>query len=431
MNLNSRIRRPRVAEERPLNDAERGKDVGLWFGVTLGLSVLALALHQLLLTLLLLTPALALGATFIWQRFGLRRVRFSRHIEPARAFPGDMVELSLILENRKPLPLPWLDLRDTFPDRLDYGELELEVLAEPAGRRFSSLVSAWANERIEQRCAIRCPQRGVYRFGPATLATGDPFGFAMRQTEHAHVDELLVYPQVLPVRHFGLPAAQPFGEARPSRTVPDDPLRFLGTRPYLPGDPPQQIHWRATARTNRVQSKTFERGATAVLALFLDLSGDYLPDDDRGRQNREWAISAAASLVADGLDGQREVGLFSNASLLGGSRFMRVAPSRQRVQLMRILELLAQLIPYALLSINPLLLEEARRLPWGATVCVVTVEPSEGLIDTLWRLQRAGFSITLLIVGEASIDVPRHSGFTIYHWQAEEQRVEPTHLQLV
>jgi uncharacterized protein (DUF58 family) len=420
-----------MAEERPLNDAERGKDVGMWFGVTLGLSVLALVAHQLLLALLVLTPALALGTTFVWQRFGLRRVRYSRRLEPTRAFPGDTVEISLILENHKPLPLPWLDLRDSFPDGLDYGELELEVLPKSAGWRFSSLVSAWANERIEQRCAIRCPQRGIYRFGPATFATGDPFGFSMRQTEHTHIDELLVYPRLLPVAHFGLPAAQPFGEERPSRMVPDDPLRFLGTRPYLPGDPPRQIHWRATARTNRVQSKTFERGATSALAIFLDLGGDYLPDDDRGRQNREWAISAAASLVANGLDGQREVGLFSNASLLGGSRFLRVAPSRQRVQLMRILELLAQLIPYALLPIGSLLLEEARRLPWGATVCVVTVAPAEGLIETLWRLQRAGFTITLLIVGDASIDVPRQSGFTVHHWQAEEQRAEPTHLQLV
>ncbi|HVC16444.1 MAG TPA: DUF58 domain-containing protein [Rhodanobacter sp.] len=420
-----------MAEERPLNDAERGKDVGLWFGVTVGLSVLALVAQQLLLTLLLLTPALALGAAFIWQRFGLRRVRFSRRIEPARAFPGDSVELSLILENRKPLPLPWLDLRDTFPNALDYGELELEARPKSDGWTFNSLVSAWANERVEQRCTIRCPQRGVYRFGPATLATGDPFGFSMRQAEHAHVDELLVYPRVLPVTNFGLPAAQPFGDARPSRMVPDDPLRFLGTRPYIPSDPPRQIHWRATARTNRVQSKTFERGATAALAVFLDLSGDYLPDDDRSRQDREWAISAAASLVADGLDGQREVGLFSNASLLGGSRFMRVAPSRQRVQLMRILELLAQLIPYALLPIGSLLLEEARRLPWGATVCVVTVAPSEKLIETLWRLQRVGFTITLLIVGKAAIDVPRHGGFMVYHWQAEEQRADPTHLQLV
>jgi uncharacterized protein (DUF58 family) len=341
------------------------------------------------------------------------------------------VQLSLVLENRKPLPLPWLDLSDTFPAGLDYGELELVALPETSNQRFSSLVSAWAYERIEQRCAVRCPQRGLYRFGPAALTTGDPFGFALRQSENAQVDELLVYPRVLPVSHFGLPAAQPFGEAPPSRMVPDDPLRFLGTRPYIPGDPPQQIHWRATARTDRLQSKTFERGATASLAIFLDLSGDYLPDNERDRQNREWAISAAASLAADRLDGQREVGLISNAPLLGGSRFVRVSPSRQRVQLMRILELLAQSIPYAVRPIASLLLEEARRLSWGATLCVVTVAPTDGLIDALWRLQRSGFSITLLIVGEKSINVPRHSGFTVYHWQAEEQGVELANLQLV
>ena len=420
-----------MAERQRLNDPERGQDLGLWFGISAVLGLAALAARQLPLALLLLVPALALGAAFIWQRFGLRRARLSRRIEPARAFPGDTIQVSLVLENGKPLPLPWVDLGDRFPAGLDYGELELEPLPEGEDLRFSSLISARAYERIEQRCLVRCARRGLYRFGPARLATGDPFGFSLTRRELTETTELLVYPRVLPVSHFGLPAAQPFGEAPPARLVPDDPLRFLGIRPYIPGDSPRQIHWRATARTNRVQSKTFERAATAALALALDLAGDYLPQDERARQDREWAISAAASLAADNLDGQREVGLLSNAPLLGGSRYLRIPPSRQRAQLTHILELLAQLIPYAPRPIAPLLLDEARRFAWGTTICVITVAPGDGLIEALWRLQRSGFGITLLIVGTTTFDIPRQYGFTVYRWQADEHVVEPTKLQLV
>jgi uncharacterized protein (DUF58 family) len=420
-----------MAERQRLNDPERGQDLGLWFGISAVLGLAALAARQLPLALLLLVPALALGAAFIWRRFGLRRVQFSRRIEPSRAFPDDVVQVSLVFDNRKPLPLPWVDLGDRFPAGLDYGELELEELPEPEGMRFSSLISARSFERVEQRVTVRCSRRGLYRFGPATLATGDPFGFSLTRLEQPETTDLLVYPRVLPVSHFGLPAAQPFGEAPPARLVPDDPLRFLGTRPYVPGDPPRQIHWRATARTNRVQSKTYERGATAALALVLDLAGDYLPQDKRARQDREWAISAAASLAADSLDGQREVGLLSNAPPLGGSRYLRVAPSRQRAQLTRILELLAQLIPYAPRPIGSLLLGEARRFSLGTTICVVTVAPNDELIETLWRLQRGGFGITLLIVGEATVDIPRQYGVTVHHWQAEEHAIEPARLQLV
>lgn len=420
-----------MAERQRLNDSERGQDLGLWFGITAVLGIAALAARQLPLALLLLVPALALGAAFIWQRFGLRRVRLARRIEPARAFPDDIIQVSLVLENGKPLPLPWVDVGDRFPAGLDYGELELEPLPEGEAFRFSSLVSARAYERIEQRCLVRCARRGIYRFGPATLAIGDPFGFSLSRDELFETNELLVYPRVLPISHFGLPAAQPFGESPQARPVPDDPLRFLGTRPYVPGDPPRQIHWRATARTNRVQSKTFEQSATASLALALDLAGDYVPQDERARQDREWAISAAASLVADGLDGQREVGLLSNAPLLGGSRYLRLSSSRQRAQLTRILALLAQLIPYAPRPIGPLLLDEARRFSWGTTICVITVAPNDELIETLWRLRRAGFGITLLIVGATTFDVPRPYDFTVYRWQADEHAVEPTKLQLV
>jgi uncharacterized protein (DUF58 family) len=418
-----------MAEQRPLNDEERGRDVPLWFGITAVLAIVSLALGQPLLALLLATPALALGAALIWKRYGLRRMYFARRIEPSRAFPDDEVQISLIVENRKPLPLPWIDVRDTFPTGLDYGELELEPL--PRERlRFSGLVSSWPYERIEQRCTLKCLHRGVFRFGPATLATGDPFGFAMRQTDFSGTDDLLVYPRVLPITHFGLPAAQPFGDSAPSRPVPEDPLRFLGTRPYIPGDPPQQIHWRATARTNRLQSKTFERGATASLAIFLDLIGDPVLNDESDRENREWAISAAASLAAYGLDGEREVGLVSNAPLLGGARFVRATPSRQRVQLMRLLELLAQLIPYAVRPIGPMLRDEARRLSWGTTLCVVTLQPSDALLQTLWQLRRAGFSVTVLVVGKRALAVPAHFGFSVYHWRPEGQHADAVALQL-
>ncbi len=420
-----------MIEPRSLGDEERGRDVGFWFGVTVVLAILALAAGQVLLALLVATPALALGAALIWQRYGLRRIHFERRLEPSRAFPGDEVELALILENRKPLPLPWLNLNDSFPDGLDYGELELTASKEPNRQRFDGLVSAWPYERVEQRCRFTCPQRGVYRFGPAALSTGDPFGFAVRQADVPRTDDLLVYPRVLPVTHFGLPAAQPFGESPPSRPVPDDPLRFLGTRPYIPGDPPQSIHWRASARSDRLQSKTFERGATASLAIFLDLVGDVLPDDEVDKSNREWAISAAASLAAFGVDGEREVGLVSNAPLLGGARFVRLTPSRQRVQLMRLLELLAQLIPYAIRPIGPMLLDEARRLSWGATLSVISVAPSDALVQTLWRLERSGFGVSLLVVGEATIDVPHGSGLTVHRWRPEESGEKAAALQLV
>lgn len=420
-----------MVELHSLGGEGHGRDVGLWFGIAAALAILTLAAGQVLLALLVITPALALGAALIWQRYGLHRVHFERKLEPTRAFPDDVVELVLILENRKPLPLPWLNLNDGFPTGLDFGDLELEPTGESNRQRFNGLVSTWPYERIEQRCRFTCLQRGVYRFGPATLSTGDPFGFVMRRADVATTDDLLVYPRILPVTHFGLPAAQPFGESPPSRPVPDDPLRFLGTRPYVPGDPPQSIHWRASARTDRVQAKTYERGATASLAIFLDLLGDVIPDDDRDRNNREWAISAAASLAAFGLNGEQEVGLVSNAPLLGGARFVRVTPSRQRMQLMRLLELQAQLIPYAVRPIDPMLLDEARHLSWGATLCIISVAPTQALMQVLIRLRRSGFAVSLLIVGERAIDVPLKSGLSVHRWQPEESGVQPATLQMV
>ncbi|MGB0723556.1 MAG: DUF58 domain-containing protein [Gammaproteobacteria bacterium] len=45
---------------------------------------------------------------------------------------------------------------------------------------------------------------------------------------------------------------------------------FAETKPYEPGDDPRHIHWRASARTNRLQVRRFQRDATPTACLAID-----------------------------------------------------------------------------------------------------------------------------------------------------------------
>lgn len=82
-----------------------------------------LALVGLLLGLLLQRPGLTLLATltltvtplaWLWNRYSLRRVEYTRLFGEERAFPGEVVELTVRITNRKPLPLAWLRIEDQF-----------------------------------------------------------------------------------------------------------------------------------------------------------------------------------------------------------------------------------------------------------------------------------------------------------------------------
>ena len=45
---------------------------------------------------------------------------------------------------------------------------------------------------------------------------------------------------------------------------------FLGTRPYVDGDPPRHINWKASARWERVITNLFEQERMADIGIVLD-----------------------------------------------------------------------------------------------------------------------------------------------------------------
>ena len=55
------------------------------------------------------------GIARLWARLSLEQVVYRRALSEHRVFVGESVEARLILENRKALPVPWLELRETLP----------------------------------------------------------------------------------------------------------------------------------------------------------------------------------------------------------------------------------------------------------------------------------------------------------------------------
>jgi len=392
-----------------------------WLVAAAVLAVIAILLRQPLLLTLAIVLALAAASARLWWRFGLSEVTYRRRFATTRAAFGEEIELELITENAKPLPLVWLEVTDEFPTALEVVGATLEPAAKPRVGIFQAFFSVRPYERVRRRYRLRCTARGYYRFGPAKLTTGDPFGFAAREREIPTTDHLIVYPRVLPLTAFGLPARQPLGDAKPAQPLVEDPLRVAGVRPYAAGDSPRRIHWRASARTGTLQVKQYERSADPTVALFLDTNTFEHFWEGQRSDLLELAITVAASLAARALDEGRQVGLIANAPASGSARFIRVPPGRHPAQLARILEMLAMLVPGTGVRVEQTLTAESGKLPWGATVVVVTANVTAGLQRTLVRLARNGRQVVLVSCGpEPALEPELRRRLTIYHVGPEE-----------
>ena len=108
----------------------------------------------------------------------------------------------------------------------------------------------------------------------------------------------------------------------------------------------------------------------------------------------------AGSLAALAIDLRYPVGVLANGLLTGSDQPLRLLPGRSPDQLVHIMELLALVTPYVITPIEVMLLREVPRLPWGATVVVVTAVVYDKLLAALLEMVRTGRQVLLFTLAE-------------------------------
>jgi uncharacterized protein (DUF58 family) len=111
----------------------------------------------------------------------------------------------------------------------------------------------------------------------------------------------------------------------------------------------------------------------------------------------ELAITTAASLATWAFEEGYEVGLETNGMHRQSRARVAVDPTGDPAQLPRFLEALGRLQPFAVRPFEQTLADGARRLPFGATVVVVTAALSGPVAAELVALRRRGHPVTVLV----------------------------------
>ena len=346
------------------------------------------------------------GGSRLWSRRLFDRISLHHRLSDRRVFQGEPVDLAVELENRKPLPLPWFDLRVAVSDPVDVEGEQLGAASAPGLSWILRRGALGWYERHRWRFRLSARERGYYQIGPAELSSADILGLFPNQMATDERSRLVVYPRVFPLDELGLPADRPLGERRGRNRIFDDPLRIAGLRDYEPGDPLRRIDWKATARSGELQSRVYEPSAVQQLYIFLNIDTlehsweGYLKDD------LERTISVAASLAVWAAGRRYAVGLLANGSFPDADRHIRLAPSRSRTQLPRLLEALAVAQPLTMGDLAGAVRREASRVPLGSTLVLVASLIPDELADAMRRLQADGHRVAVIATSER-VDVSK------------------------
>ena len=385
-----------------------------WVVFAVFLTLVGLALNNPILTTAAALLLVISGVSWLWAEMSMVGLSYHRRFSEHRAFQGEVIELSLELRNAKLLPQPWVTVNDSFPFALPVSELKLEVNPTTNQVDFRTFWMAGPYHRITRRFQVHCTERGYHPYGPVTITTGDAFGFFTRSIIQRTVDHLIIYPRIYSVAELRLPTKHPFGPAIAPSSLYQDPLRTAGVRPWESGDSLRRIHWKASARHQELLSRVYEPSEERVVQIFLNSTTmtrhwhGYIPE------LQERTISVAGSIAALAALERMPVGLIANGALRGSERALRLLPGRSPSQLMHILELLAQVTPFATQPIEEQLIEQAPHLPWGATLVIVTAIAHEYLLATLLDLAAVGRRVVLFTLAEEP-PAQYMGSVTVYH----------------
>jgi uncharacterized protein (DUF58 family) len=202
---------------------------------------------------------------------------------------------------------------------------------------------AGPGDRVHAEAVLRPLRRGPVRLASLELSTAFPFGLLRKIVRFTQPGEVLIHPEVLPLRAELLSrvTAGGMGGNRLSSEAggSDD---FFGVREYRPGDSIRRIAWKRLAGTGRLATIERSRSVPPRVRVLLDLrtptASLRIGADEDGRALEEAAIVLAASLVslADRLG-------YEYALSVGGLEIPAIALRKGHFHREKILSLLAAL----------------------------------------------------------------------------------------
>lgn len=147
------------------------------------------------------------------------------------------------------------------------------------------------NETATITTELPTGRRGVFRVGPLDVTRSDPFGLVRSGEPEDSVANLWVHPIIHPVEPFPSGFARDL-EGPESGEALEGGVTFHTLRDYVRGDDLRQIHWRSSARVNKLMVRhNVDTHQPRSMVVLDNRASSYQGD------SFEDAVRAAASVV--------------------------------------------------------------------------------------------------------------------------------------
>lgn len=317
---------------------------------------------------------------YFWARSLSNNIKISREMRFGWAQVGDQLEERFTLVNSSSLPATWVEVSDqsTMPG----------YSASMATGVDGGSTSQWVTSGT-------CKRRGLYWLGDTKVYTGDPLGVYEVSIEDPARTNLMVMPPVISLPQIEITPGGYLGEGRPRPNAPEHTVGAAGVREYTPGDNLRTVHWKTSAKKEKLFVRLFDGAPAGDWWILVDLQNEVQAGENEN-STEEHAIILAASMADKGLRARQAVGLVAS-----GHDLAWLPPQPGENQRWEILRALAMVSPGS----TPLdeVLERIRpNLSRRSSLLLITPNIDSGWLQGLVKLSWRGIVPTVILLDPAS-----------------------------
>jgi len=201
-----------------------------------------------------------------WDKGLTADVRFSEH----EVVEGQKLEVKVVVENRKKLPLPTLMVKFEMDRNLLCADGTNTSVTDKQYR--NEFITIMPNERVTRTIDVTATKRGFYSIDEWDFVTTDILFRSLFTKSEKNYSWLYVYPARSKYVADSEIFCQMNGECLAKRMLWEDSMEFKGIRSYSQTDPMHKINWKATARTGELKVNQYFDSTSQRFTIFLNVS---------------------------------------------------------------------------------------------------------------------------------------------------------------
>lgn len=265
--------------------------------------------------LFLLLGILAVGVLwdFYYKNTWIKDVDVKVWFDTDALYAGEQAKLYEVIENRKGMPIPVLEVGFHTKKELDFADTENTSVSDYIYKR--DIFSVLGRQRITREIALHCKKRGYYEVSDADITTHT---LLYRKSYSVGIEtdaSIYVYAKMTDVSEIVTVCERMLGTLQCAKRLYEDPFAFRTIRGYTMDDPMKAINWKASAKTGALMVNTFDSVQSQKVMIFLDVADTGIrKQEDLVEEGIAVAATLARKLLRQGI----ETGLALNAAQGGG-----------------------------------------------------------------------------------------------------------------